>query len=98
MSENLNQSTPQSTVESAWTEGGQSTVHPPYRGGRGRIVRPEDTSKQATGYVLTLEPKPGNWQRPPEQRLRALLKAALRAFGFKAVAVKVTTPTKEDRV
>jgi hypothetical protein len=34
-------------------------------------------------FVLQLRAIPGSWQAPPEQRLRGLLKVALRAFGFR---------------
>lgn len=34
-------------------------------------------------YALVLRPEPGNWRTPPVLRLRGLLKAALRAFGFR---------------
>jgi hypothetical protein len=40
-----------------------------------------------TRYHLELEPAPGNWRTPPLLRLRALLKAALRAYGLRAVIV-----------
>lgn len=97
MSANLNQSTLQSTRKSTWTAGGQSTVHPPLRGGRGRIVRQMDTSETSAGngsfstVTLTLKPvSGGNWQRPPEQRLKALLKAALRCFGFRCKSLTTT--------
>jgi hypothetical protein len=34
-------------------------------------------------YVFTPLAVPGNWQAAAEQRLRCLLKVALRAFGFR---------------
>lgn len=36
-------------------------------------------------YELRLRALAGHWQAPPVQRLRALLKAALRGYGFRAV-------------
>jgi hypothetical protein len=34
-------------------------------------------------FILELRAIPGPWLAPPEQRLKGLLKAALRAFGFR---------------
>jgi hypothetical protein len=34
------------------------------------------------GYVIRLRPLATGWRIPPEQRLRALLKSALRGYGF----------------
>lgn len=49
-------------------------------------------------YAMTLCPVAGAWQTPPWQRLRGLLKAALRGYGLRVVAVKPLPPqdTKEQ--
>jgi hypothetical protein len=39
-------------------------------------------------YVITFRPVPGNWLAGPEYRLRGLLKASLRAFGFRCTVIK----------
>ena len=36
-------------------------------------------------FTLTLRPVPGNWQTPPEQRLRAALKRLLRNYGLRCI-------------
>lgn len=54
-----------------------------------------------TSYSLVLRPVPGNWRVPPWVRLRAFLKAALRAYGFRAEAVEPLPddePARLDRV
>ena len=43
-------------------------------------------------YHLELEPV-GTWPAPPEQRLKALLKRALRTHGLRCRAVKVVDGT-----
>ena len=46
-------------------------------------------------YHLELEPAAGNWRTLPLLRLRASLKAALRAYGFKCTsAAEHPTPHK----
>jgi len=53
-------------------------------------------------YQLTLRAMP-NWEAPPEVRLKRLLKAALRSFGFRATVVQEATsqaagpPQEPDR-
>ena len=42
-------------------------------------------------YIVTLRPLPG-WPTSADQRLRAFLKAALRAYGLRAVRVSVCLP------
>ena len=37
-------------------------------------------------YELVLEAVPGRWQSPPLCRFKALLKAALRAYGLRCVS------------
>lgn len=44
-----------------------------------------------TSYHLELRPVPGPWLAPPEQRLRRLLKVALRGFGFRCLACRPVT-------
>jgi len=44
-------------------------------------------------FEITLRPIPGNWRTPPLLRLRALLKAALRAYGFRATVCRPVAPT-----
>ena len=46
-------------------------------------------------FEITLRPVPGNWRTPPLLRLRALLKAALRGYGFRATVCRpvASTPT-----
>ena len=39
-------------------------------------------------FEITLRPVPGNWRTPPLLRLRALLKAALRGYGFRATVCR----------
>ena len=39
-------------------------------------------------FEIILRPVPGNWRTPLLLRLRALLKAALRGYGFRAVACR----------
>jgi hypothetical protein len=39
-------------------------------------------------FILRLRPVPGNWQVPPEMRLRAALKRLLRNYGLRAVACR----------
>ncbi|HOX60156.1 MAG TPA: hypothetical protein PLC99_25045 [Verrucomicrobiota bacterium] len=43
-------------------------------------------------YGLTLTPVAGAWLTPPWQRLRGLLKTALRAYGLKAVGCAPIPP------
>jgi hypothetical protein len=43
---------------------------------------------QPTIYVLTLQAEPGAWKTQPWQRLRGLLKIALRGFGLRCVSCK----------
>jgi hypothetical protein len=47
-------------------------------------------------FALELEPLPTGWRTPPEQRLRALLKAALRGYGLRCTAVKVVPPPEPE--
>lgn len=47
-------------------------------------------------YSLTLTPQPGNWQRPPEVRLRAALKCLLRGYGLRCISA-VETPSTSNR-
>ena len=53
---------------------------------------PCDHVPQRTEYLLILTPKPGNWRTPPLLRLRALLKAALRGYGFRATVCRPVAP------
>jgi hypothetical protein len=46
-----------------------------------------DTPSQPTAYTLTLRPLPG-WPTPGWQRLRALLKRALRSYGLRCTTCK----------
>jgi len=48
--------------------------------------------KHRTRYYLELEPIPGNWQAPPLARLKAMLKAAKRAWGLSCVSVRESAP------
>jgi hypothetical protein len=48
---------------------------------------------EPTGFILHLKPIPG-WRTSPIQRLRALLKATKRAYGFQATSIKPETKTK----
>ena len=48
--------------------------------------------KEKPIYYLELEPVSGNWLMPPEARLKALLKRALRTHGFKCVTVSTQKP------
>jgi len=50
-----------------------------------------------TTYTLTLRALPGNWQSGPERRLRALLKAILRCWGFRVTDIKVPNGTPQDQ-
>ena len=43
---------------------------------------------ERTEFEITLRPVPGNWRTPPLLRLRALLKAALRGYGFRATVCR----------
>ena len=67
------------TVKSVTPFRGTLTVTPPF-GSRwvSEVPRPEQP-----GFILELRTTPGRWQAVPEQRLRGLLKLALRAFGFR---------------
>jgi hypothetical protein len=47
-------------------------------------------------YYLELEPVPGNWRSPPLLRFRALLKAALRGYGFRCVVARPSTVTVDE--
>jgi hypothetical protein len=47
--------------------------------------------------ALTLTPKPGNWRTPPLLRLRALLKAALRGYGWRCVSCRPVQPEASER-
>jgi hypothetical protein len=47
------------------------------------------------GFILELRAVPGPWLAGPEQRLRALLKATLRCWGFRAVAVRPVDPAAQ---
>jgi hypothetical protein len=53
-----------------------------------------NTSEPET-YVITLRPL--KWHTPPIQRLRWLLKIALRSFGLKAERVQPTKPVRTFR-
>ena len=44
-------------------------------------------------YLLELRAEPGRWQAPPISRLKRLLKAALRGYGFRATEIS-TDPIK----
>jgi hypothetical protein len=48
-----------------------------------------------TRYQLELVPVPGNWRTPPLLRFRALLKAALRGYGFRCVVARPSTVSEE---
>jgi hypothetical protein len=43
-----------------------------------------------TEYALVLTPAAGNWRTPPLLRFKALLKAALRGYGLRAVSATET--------
>ena len=49
-------------------------------------ANPPTKPPPAPGYVLRLRPLATGWRIPPEQRLRALLKASLRGYGFVCTA------------
>lgn len=46
-----------------------------------------------TVVVLHLTPVPGNYLAPPEKRLARLLKAMLRAYGWRCTACRPVAPT-----
>lgn len=48
--------------------------------------------EQPERFVLVLRPERGNWRFGPIARLRGLLKAALRGYGFRCVDIKVIEP------
>ena len=52
---------------------------------------PPSKPRPAPGYVLRLRPLATGWRVPPEQRLRALLKASLRGYGFVCVGCRPDT-------
>jgi hypothetical protein len=45
--------------------------------------------------TIIFRPVPGNWRTSPDQRLRGLLKVALRAFGFRAERITESTTQAE---
>ena len=58
---------------------------------------PCDHAPERTEYLLILTPKPGNWRTPPLLRLRALLKAALRGYGFRATVCRPLAPAEQGQ-
>jgi hypothetical protein len=48
------------------------------------VPRPPDPAD----FVLELHALPSGWRTGPVQRLRALLKAALRGYGFRCTSVR----------
>jgi sugar phosphate isomerase/epimerase len=52
--------------------------------------------KAPESYTLTLRPQPGNWQTPPEQRLRAALKRLLRNYGLRCIKCQPTAPDEAE--
>lgn len=48
-------------------------------------------------YHLELEPVPGNYLAPPERRLARLLKAMLRAYGWRCVSCRPVAPANEEQ-
>ena len=65
---------------------------PPYRGVSAISDQPGGASAlrkaEQREYELRLRAVPGPWRASPEQRLRGLLKFALRAFGFRCEACR----------
>ena len=54
---------------------------------------PCDHVPQRTEYHLELVAISGNWRTPPLLRLRALLKAALRGYGFRVTSCRPVAST-----
>jgi len=48
-------------------------------------------------YILELRAVPGNHRADPVQRLRALLKAALRGYGFRCLSARPAPPATEAK-
>ena len=48
-------------------------------------------------YILELRAVPGNHRADPVQRLRALLKAALRGYGFRCLSARPAPPAAEAK-
>jgi len=58
-------------------------------------TKPVRISDNPTGYQLTLTPLAGKWSAPPVQRLRALLKRALRDYGLRCIQCR---PSNESGI
>ena len=50
---------------------------------------PHNTRQPA--FTLELRAVPGHWRAAPEQRLKGLLKVALRAFGFRCEVCRASS-------
>jgi hypothetical protein len=81
------------------TDNRQTTVNLPSRRERPTVYRHTvtpyiykgdvvDGSTGNQGFEIILKPVPGNWRAPAIVRLRALLKAARRAFGFRCISAR----------
>ncbi len=80
------------SAKSAFGTEAPPLCHIPLGYGSGRV--PEERQTGDT-YVLILRAVPGHWRTGPVQRLRALLKVALRGFGFRAEIVRPVAPPAE---
>lgn len=62
------------------------------RDGNNQLLTVNSSKPEQLQYAMTLCPVAGNWQTPPWQRLRGLLKTALRGYGLRAVACRPISP------
>jgi hypothetical protein len=47
--------------------------------------------------TITLRPEPGNWSSPPVARLKRLLKAIKRGYGWTCVNIHTKQPNPNER-